>query len=62
MEGGWRIVILREAERMNEQAQNAFLKTLETYGRAITNDTSVILTTDSDLFKYLKRLDPKAAE
>jgi DNA polymerase-3 subunit delta' len=28
-EGGWRIVIVREAERMNEYAQNAFLKTLE---------------------------------
>lgn len=39
-----------------------FLKTLETYRQAITNDTSVILTTDSDLFKYLKRLNPKPAE
>ena len=28
-EGGWRIVLLRETERMNEPAQNAFLKTLE---------------------------------
>jgi len=28
-EGGWRIVIVREADRMNENAQNAFLKTLE---------------------------------
>jgi len=28
-EGGWRIVLIREAERMNESAQNAFLKTLE---------------------------------
>lgn len=28
-EGGWRIVLMRETERMNESAQNAFLKTLE---------------------------------
>ena len=28
-EGGWRVVLMREAERMNEAAQNAFLKTLE---------------------------------
>jgi membrane protease subunit HflC len=29
-------------------------KTLETYGTILTNDTTVILTTDSDLFKLLK--------
>jgi len=28
-EGGYRVVLVREAERMNESAQNAFLKTLE---------------------------------
>jgi DNA polymerase-3 subunit delta' len=28
-EGGWRVVIVREAERMNAEAQNALLKTLE---------------------------------
>jgi len=32
MEGGWRVVLIREVERMNEQAQNAFLKTLEEPG------------------------------
>ena len=32
MEGGWRIVILRDADRMNEEAQNALLKTLEEPG------------------------------
>lgn len=32
-EGGWRVVLVREAERMNESAQNAFLKTLEEPGR-----------------------------
>ncbi|MEY2806267.1 MAG: polymerase subunit delta [Planctomycetota bacterium] len=32
MEGGWRIVLLRESERLNEEAQNALLKTLEEPG------------------------------
>jgi DNA polymerase-3 subunit delta' len=32
MEGGWRIVIVREAHRMNTSAQNALLKTLEEPG------------------------------
>ncbi len=33
MEGGARVVVVREAERMNAAAQNAFLKTLEEPGR-----------------------------
>lgn len=41
MEGGWRVVVVREAERMTEQAQNAFLKTLEEPGR----DTCIALET-----------------
>jgi DNA polymerase III subunit delta' len=32
MEGGWRVVLLRDADRMNEEAQNALLKTLEEPG------------------------------
>ncbi len=32
MEGGWRIVLVRESERLNEEAQNALLKTLEEPG------------------------------
>jgi len=32
MEGGWRIVMVREAHRMNKAAQNALLKTLEEPG------------------------------
>ena len=31
-EGGWRIVLVREADRANEEAQNALLKTLEEPG------------------------------
>ena len=34
LEGGWRVVLVREAERMNESAQNAFLKTLEEPGHS----------------------------
>jgi DNA polymerase-3 subunit delta' len=34
MEGGWRIVLVREAERLVEEAQNALLKTLEEPGDA----------------------------
>jgi len=36
-----------------------FTKTLETYGTVLSNDTTVILTTDSDLFKYLKKQKPE---
>ena len=32
MEGGWRVVLIREAQRMNTAAQNALLKTLEEPG------------------------------
>ncbi|MFN0008953.1 MAG: DNA polymerase III subunit delta' [Planctomycetota bacterium] len=39
MEGGWRVVILRDAGRMNEEAQNALLKTLEEPG----TDTLLVL-------------------
>ncbi len=41
-EGGYRIVLLREAERMNAAAQNAFLKTLEEPGDA----TLLVLVSD----------------
>jgi len=32
---------------------------LETYRSILTNDTTVILTTDSDLFKFFKRAQPR---
>jgi membrane protease subunit HflC len=38
-----------------------FLKTLETYKTTLGQDSTLIMTTDSDFFKYLKRTDPKAA-
>ena len=37
----------------------AFTKTLETYRAVLTNDTTLILTTDSELFKYLKSQKPE---
>ncbi len=35
-----------------------FLKTMDTYKAVLTNDTSLILTTDSDFFKFLKKANP----
>lgn len=36
----------------------SFLKTLETYKTIATNDTTVVLSTDSALFRYLKNAQP----
>jgi membrane protease subunit HflC len=38
-----------------------FLKTLDTYREALGSDTTVVLTTDSDLFRLLKSSDAAAA-
>lgn len=35
-----------------------FIKTMDTYKAVLTNDTSLILTTDSDFFRFLKKADP----
>lgn len=37
-----------------------FLKTLETYKNIASNDTTVVFSTDSDLFRYLKTIEPPA--
>jgi DNA polymerase-3 subunit delta' len=34
-EGGWRVVLVRDAQRMNNSAQNALLKTLEEPGESV---------------------------
>lgn len=39
-----------------------FLKTLELYEAAMTSDTQLILTTDSDLFRMLKEVQPDSAD
>ena len=36
-----------------------FLKTLETYQKTMSSDTTVIFTTNSDLFRLMKHLDPE---
>ena len=37
-----------------------FLKTMETYKQLITSDTTMVFTTDNELFRYLKSSDPQA--
>ena len=36
----------------------SFLKTLETYQKTIDDNSTIILTTDSDYYKYLKGMEP----
>jgi membrane protease subunit HflC len=33
-----------------------FLRTMETYNKALSNDTTLIISTESDLFRYLKHI------
>ena len=45
------------AEAFNKDPEfNTFLKTLETYRSTVDEHSTLILTTDSDYFRYLKRL------
>jgi len=37
----------------------AFMKTMETYQEALDSGTSVILSTESDFYKYLKKVNPE---
>ncbi|MEI6534400.1 MAG: protease modulator HflC [Verrucomicrobiaceae bacterium] len=59
-----------EATQIYSQAYNTspvaadfyqFVKTLETYKATLGRDSTLILTTDSDLFKYLKKIDGKTS-
>jgi len=49
------------AQAYNQSAQAAelyeFVKTMETYKQVLTNDTTLILTTASDLLRFLKHAD-----
>jgi modulator of FtsH protease HflC len=38
-----------------------FTRTIEAYGTALAENTTAVLSTDSELFKYLRAMDPKAA-
>ena len=40
----------------------AFFQTLDTYSKTLGSDSTVVLTTDSDFFRLLKRIDPPAAQ
>ncbi|WP_417745094.1 protease modulator HflC [Rosistilla oblonga] len=52
-------VIKSYAEAMNEVGEfYTFVRTLEAYEKAITKDSSLILTTDSEFFGLLKKLEP----
>jgi modulator of FtsH protease HflC len=53
--------IYARAYNQNPQAAEfyAFLKSMETYRRALAKDSTLILSTDSDLFNLLKRAAPK---
>lgn len=37
----------------------AFVKTMESYSEMLDNESTMILSTDSDIFKFLKRIDSK---
>lgn len=56
-----------EATRIYAESYNrdpefySFIKTLETYSRTFDPDTSIILGTDNDFFRYLKDADPQNA-
>jgi len=38
---------------------HTFMRTMDTYQKSLTNDTTLILSTDSDLFRYLKSASGK---
>ena len=50
------------AQAYNQTPQAAelfgFIKTMETYKKVVTSDTSLVLSTDSELFRYLKSATP----
>ena len=57
MVGGWRVALVREVERMNDAAQNAFLKTLEEPGEA----TLLVLET-SNAARLLATIQSRVVE
>jgi membrane protease subunit HflC len=55
--------IYARAYTQNPQAAEfyAFLKSMETYRKVLTKESTLVLSTDSDLFNLLKRATPKPA-
>ena len=56
--------IYARAYSQNAQAAEfyAFLKSMETYQKVFSNDSTLVLSTDSDLFKLIKRIEPAKPE
>lgn len=54
------IAIYAEAYGQNARASEfySFLRTMETYQKALGKDTTLMLSTDSDLFRFLKQIHP----
>jgi len=50
------------ASAFNQSANSVeyyeFIKTLETYEQMFDSETTLILSTNSDLFKFLKEIEP----
>jgi len=44
-------------QSFQSQALYAFLKSMETFEKTFDGRTSIILSTDSELYKYLKRME-----
>ena len=42
---------------LDDTNHNAFMKTLETYKDTLGKDSTLMLSTDSDFYKYLKSID-----
>jgi membrane protease subunit HflC len=55
--------IYARAYTQNPQAAEfyTFLKTLDTYRKIFTKDSTIVLSTDSELFQLLKRAGAKVA-
>jgi membrane protease subunit HflC len=53
------------AQAYNQSAESAefyeFVRTMELYGDILGGKSTVVLSTNSDLFKYLKRIEPEGA-
>jgi len=54
------------AKAYNQSPQSSafyeFVKTMEIYPELLNKDSTVILSTNSDLFQFLKQAEPKTAE
>ena len=47
------------AEAFNQDPEFfSFMKTLESYDTIVGDNTSLVISSDSDIYKYLKKVDP----